>query len=544
VLVSKPYDLAISARMLDFFAAETQWQRKLWDIGACLSLRELVEATTAVADGALTSETVAWLKGSVMSLVGPDVGLGSRQERSALTGALKSDLVANGFHARLIRQIAETAESQYLSRWVAELRLADQIGTERVARALAGHVLGLGFSPAYLHRWWTYQVRHASDVMTIADVIDALRKRAQQPSVAHDVIVPLARATERVREVPGWLDAETAGGILTKLNKKPVAGLAGAIRADVVARDPGAAVESMADRIDRFVARITLGGRGENLTPLPYVWAAGPARPHERMRLRRRRGLEIPVLVRREEPITGSVAPRIDASLELLGPVDQGSAAPAAAGGWAAVETLLTAPGDRGKVQAADRLASLVACSFPRAELTELAHHFLADPTDAELARDIEGQTTNTGRAGALAKHLAVSELRFADGADQAAADRMRRILSAPHSGLRDVEEHVQRVIRRLYRVRNLVLHNAATDSLTLAAALQTAAPLLGAGIDRIVRGAVLQGIEPLDLAARARLVLEDADNKGPGDFADLLQLAEDVGEPPTTEELQDDALK
>lgn len=97
----------------------------------------------------------------------------------------------------------------------------------------------------------------------------------------------------------------------------------------------------------------------------------------------------------------------------------------------------------------------------------------------------------------------------------------------SPHSGLRDLEAHLQRSLRRLYRVRNLVLHNAATDSLTLAPALRAAAPLLGAGIDRLVRGALLQGVEPLDLAAKARIAIDNADHLGPGDLADLLQLAD-----------------
>ena len=126
-----------------------------------------------------------------------------------------------------------------------------------------------------------------------------------------------------------------------------------------------------------------------------------------------------------------------------------------------------------------------------------------------------------------MAEFLQTSPVTFADPSEQAAAERMRRILSSPKSGLADVEKHVQRVVRRLYRVRNLVLHNAATDSITLAATLRTSVPLLGAGIDRIVRGAVLQQFQPLELAARARIVLDTASSLKPAEFADLLGLAD-----------------
>lgn len=40
----------------------------------------------------------------------------------------------------------------------------------------------------------------------------------------------------------------------------------------------------------------------------------------------------------------------------------------------AGIEALLTGPGDEDRVSAADRMASLVACSFPRAELARGAY--------------------------------------------------------------------------------------------------------------------------------------------------------------------------
>ena len=190
----------------------------------------------------------------------------------------------------------------------------------------------------------------------------------------------------------------------------------------LTACDEGAAVEEAANRIDGFIARITLGGGGEALEALPYVWV-GTGGAYRRLRLRRRRGLEIPVLLRRSEPITHPVAPRIDSSLELLGPVDDGPPASAVSGGWAAVETLLVAPGDRGKVQAADRLASLIACSFPRAELTQLAHQFLETDahSDPELAETLKSAETNTWAAGKLAEKLFAEPVSFSNVSDSAA---------------------------------------------------------------------------------------------------------------------------
>jgi hypothetical protein len=529
VLRTEPFDQLVAARLLDFFGAETAWQRRLWDVGTCLTLREIVEAADAVAERALSSEALDWLKGSALAVAGPDIGVGTAAERSTLTTALKGNVAQGSFDLRIIENLAESASRDYLDRWASALDAgAAPVGPERLARAIGGHLLGLGFSPDYLHRWLSYRVRHEDGTRSLADLLRDAHDRVAEPLAEHDVIIPLRRATARVHEVVGWLPPDTASDLLTPINKNPIAALAGAIHLTITAHDPGAAVEIAADLIDRYVARITLGGGGEGLDALPYVWVTAGG-PHKRMRLRRRRGLEIPVLLRRTEPITSPVAPRIDSSLELLGPVDQGPTTSAVAGGWAAVETLLSAPGDRAKVHAADRLAALIACSFPRAELTQLAHRFVErdGESNPELAQALASAATNTAGAGRLARHLKTADIAFSDESDAAATRRIRAIVLSPHSGLRDLETHLQRSLRRLYRVRNLVLHNAATDSLTLAPALRAAAPLLGAGIDRLVRGALLQGVEPLDLAAKARIAIDNADHLGPGDLADLLQLAD-----------------
>src|SRR5207302_1003426 len=57
---------------------------------------------------------------------------------------------------------------------------------------------------------------------------------------------------------------------------------------------------------------------------------------------------------------------------------------------------------------------------------------------------------------------------------------------------------------RRLYRQRNIVVHGGNTAAIALDSALRTAAPLIGAGLDRLVHAQLIKHVEPLDLAARA----------------------------------------
>ena len=62
----------------------------------------------------------------------------------------------------------------------------------------------------------------------------------------------------------------------------------------------------------------------------------------------------------------------MDAAIELLEPLASAAPPTAAAAGWAAFEALLSEPGNHGVV--ADRMGAIVACSFPRAELTVLSY--------------------------------------------------------------------------------------------------------------------------------------------------------------------------
>jgi hypothetical protein len=86
------------------------------------------------------------------------------------------------------------------------------------------------------------------------------------------------------------------------------------------------------------------------------------------------------------------------------------------------------------------------------------------------------------------------------------------------------VQHHAAESLRRLYRQRNLVLHGGKTSGVALTASLRTAAPLVGAGLDRLTHAYLTRGIDPLELAARARMEVERA---GTGNAPALTALLE-----------------
>lgn len=229
----------------------------------------------------------------------------------------------------------------------------------------------------------------------------------------------------------------------------------------IEAPDPHAAAQKAADIADRLCARVAVG-TSHTLRFDQAVYIAGHPRPLGAKRTRR---ADVHALERENRLLALNDSESIDQALELLSHLNTGPAPVAAAAGWASVESLLSGPGDADKVVTAERLANLVACSWPRAELTTIA---------------------------------------------------WRRI--------NQMEASKDALLRRLYRQRNLVVHGGLTAGFGLASALRTAAPLVGAGIDRVAHATLTGEIRPLEIAARAHVEINRA---GTSDAPPLTRLLE-----------------
>ena len=138
---------------------------------------------------------------------------------------------------------------------------------------------------------------------------------------------------------------------------------------------------------------------------LGRVWIKGEIKQY-RLDLTRR-GVWVEALERENELYDAHSTGRIDAAIELLSHLQSSSPAAAVAGGWAAIEALLSEPDDR--AGAADRLAMLVACSYPRAELTALSYDLARE--DGALAERLEGVLENRRRCDVVVDALSKREI-------------------------------------------------------------------------------------------------------------------------------------
>lgn len=539
-LADRAYTQHVLARLTDYCMTEgLPWTRRLWDVGSTLALEELWEAGVWQTKKVLSPAAVSWQRAELRRLVGPDLGLGDQELRREVNQLLTTgDLTDPSPGHRRLRHLIDHARSGYLQRWARALRDGKTVKPERLARTLASHLLDLGYTAPYLATHWVTELRRASP--NAVDIVESAAALADAPETTFEVVLAFDTIPHAsvAAQTDGWItNAEISRWLGTNGFSSSGIRTGGGFRYDITARDPFGAANMVRQMFERMVARSQFIRKDRGgLTALPHLWVAGhpdplpvtgPARSADILSLTKTGRLYDVNLGRTQ----------IDDALELAAPVNQagGAPGPAVAGAWAAVESLLSHPGDPvddnergGKAVAADRLAAIVACSWPRAELTTLIHRHKAND---ELTRLRDECTTNYSRARLLAEQIRISGPGCLDfrgrptrHSDAAAAERMKDMLDEPHRVLREVRQAVRIALRRLYRARNVVLHGGSTSSVALESTLRTAAPLVGAGLDRIAQHYFDAAMSPLDLAARAELAIDIVDGETALTVVDLLQ--------------------
>lgn len=515
----------VTARLLEYSGRRTPWQRRLWNPGMVTVLQELLEAVEFLGDGHLRPKSVGDLAHRAEIRAGKDLGIGSPSFRAGLTRCLKK-IHEDALGRHKLEHFIQTISPGYLRRW--REAIADNPGAispERASRVLAGHLLGLGFSPERLHRW-VWKLRSAGEVQSPLELFEAAEELSRWTRRTWEVLVPVENIERDDQVMPAqWLEP-------TQVSRWIAMNAAGASHRGpggfllrIEALDPFAAVEVASDLIESLSARIAVGKPGMvRFSVGSTAWVAG--RRGEFHLDRPRRQVDIHSIAQQNSLFSiesESIDGRMRSALDLLASLETGAPGAAVAGGWAAIEAVL-ARSDASNIDAAHDLAALVACSFPRAELTPLAYAYRNEHAD-QLALEIASASTNRERCGLLADAIRSGrEPEFQKPGDQACAARMVRLLADPKHELAVVMGSAEEAIRRLYRQRNLVLHAGVTNSVAMTPTLRTVPPIVGAGFDRIVHDVLTTGNrEPAKLVARAHVELELCGKPGGAPPWDLL---------------------
>lgn len=554
------YATHIAVRLQDFFFESAPWQKRLWEAGTLSTLKELLDASYWQSRNVLSQGAVSWLSRELERLVGQDRGMGGREAKKKFTAELATNVPYDSRHWRTLEQLTIQTERHYLDLWRQAVDSENPPGAERTARAIASLLLDNGFSMPFLHAWVGRHIRGSSSLREL--FIDAERLRCQKCH-AFEVVIPFSAMPKVTvaRAHTSWLDAKEIRAWLGDSDPVVRSGVRymGGFRYAITAMDPYAAVRIAAAIVDRLIARASYAPGYATMAPSGIVWIqSSEKKAAQRYSLEKaHRGTYVRSLVAESKVHdVGVDSTPLDDALELAASLNNSSSAgPAIASGWSALEALLFSPGDpqdakdgRGSV-VAERAATLAACSWPRAELTSLAHahnnlpgspgvagHFalaltptqtLAQPVTAndELKKHIDSALTNKARCDLVLAHFDEGQmLHLAEASDAAAQERVLALVQNSTDTLKDVRIQIEHAFRRMYRNRNMVVHGGAASAATLEVALRTSAPLVGAVLDRLAHAQLVEGIEPLKLAARADLSLNSMNLPEASALSDLLE--------------------
>jgi hypothetical protein len=513
----------IAARLRDFWGRRTPWQRRLWGIGTVGLVEEVLEAAAFQRAGHFHERTVADLAESARRQIRRDPGLGSPPVRGKFDQLMKV-VAKDGGAMRELQALLHDRAPHYFACW-RSASATEPPELEVTARNVGAHLLGCGFSPDHLYRWVSSVA--GDGTLTVPAFLEEAETLAQRPTRTYEVLIPITSLPRhRVPMPANWMEARAAAEwIRTHGPAGKTVRQNGALLFTREARDPWRAVEEVSDVVQSLAARVVIGLPGQDRFVV-HDEAVVSASPRLYPLRRPRRQVEVHALYRQGvlyEASHSGLAGRIGAAIDLLEPLENGSPEAAVAGGWAAIETLL-ARRDAANAVAAEELATLVACSLVRAELTTLSYSYAIDHRD-QLSETLDGTDSNLDRCRILLRAITAGEvIDFANPSDTAALARLKAIAGAPADVLGRVASYVGDTFKRLYRQRNLVLHAGRSNSVAMLPTLRGAPPLVGAAIDRIVHAALQPyPIAPDDLVARARIRLHLAGTTAEADLVDLL---------------------
>jgi hypothetical protein len=512
----------VGARLLDFCGDGTPWYRRLWSVGTLVALEEVVEASQAVRDSVLTSGAFRTIRDAVKRVVGRDPALAG-PTKELVQKCLTGDLTAQGLDYRTVRHVLSELHEDYLGRWAdVALDKSRWPDAETTATSLVAHALDSGVSASYLRRWWVDRILNAEGDVSLREVISGIADLLTTDGSTFEILIPIeGPVTTRISAQSGWRDQTGVGEWLEANNASPSRQYEGGFVSLERANDPEAAVDRAAEALDRLDGLLTLAGEG-GVAPVGYAWIAGDPEEYPLIQPRR---VELSCLIEGSPLYEQRAAAVAISALELLAVLGRGHPAAAVAAGWATVEALLVGPGDGGeRVVAADRLATIVVCSLPHAELDDLGrtHEYLSP--ESVLSDKLRSTKKSIERAKLVADAILDGvELTLADPSDEAAARRMEIFLRNPKLAAESLRRQTTAALRRLYRQRNLVLHWGRLQPVALRSTVRTAAPLLGAGVDSIVEAWLSAEIDPLGLAARARIALHSLNESSGSDSVRLL---------------------
>ena len=500
---------AVMERLVTLFSPTRGWSTRLWRSSPIDALRHCLDLVEGNArDGAKN-----YALNEARRLIKGDLFIPPRDRGGVLKQlSISSDKVIHGttMHFALKSLVDELAQNysswvqSYLDDLDADVDVASSpVSGEKLAWQLAAFLRSEGMSDQWIANFATYQLRHDKEVVTLAVAINRARNSAAAGS-GWTFFVPLTRRRGfNVIAPPLLQKAQFEERFEDLLPGVQVPENRGGVEIRVEAIDKYAAINEAQLALRRVVERHRASHSKRVLTFATEGWVS-PGSWSVPLSLEPDLGIGI-----RELDSGGGrdmfeqASEELEAALDLLTAADQTSSRAATIAAWATLETLFAGEGDFGDLASvADRAADVLVCMYVRDTFTALATKH-ARSGDDDLAIALR-EANKTEAARLVETALPAHSMSVASGGGLLARERAVTLNANEVIAIR---AQLAAVFRRLYDMRNQIVHAGRMAPYGLNRTYAESAVLLSALLDELLHQHREPGRTAREVAGRAACV-------------------------------------
>lgn len=516
MLQEESFGLAVIARIADLFAESTPWTQRQWRSGTLDALRHI---QALVANGGREGAK-AWALNQLRTSIRDDPFI-MGAERGALLRPLsiKPDRLMPASHgARMLDEMERHLGDEYWS-WAMEscARLKDgepvsAVGAsvDTYAWRLAAHFRASGLSDGWMVNFANYHLKFEKEQKSLADIVASAKQSALAGS-GWLFLVPLESRrgfnipSNSTFLTPNKFDAEFTAqfpGIDVPINR-------GGLRLFEDAVDKYAAIEGARRKLAGLQERLVASGTQRLLRHTQTAWVNPGGWTIDLGHVSSARFRFSELDAEGGAALFSPLSEELEAAIDLLLSANRASARSAVVSSWSALETLFAHESDYGELSmVADRAAAILTCVYVRDAFESLAVGHSRNSAD-NLANDLRNADVSR-RAVLISEAIMAKQPLSVNKVLGAVAVRRAADLSVATVGA--THDQIANALRRLYDVRNQVVHAGAIEPYGLQVTLANAASLLSAVINEAISYRRRTTGEARQLAARARWKLTSVD--------------------------------
>ncbi|WP_156046753.1 hypothetical protein [Rhodococcus wratislaviensis] len=504
--------LAVVERIAGMYTVDAPWPQRLWRPSAIDALKHCVDLIEGDArDGAKSFAVDQARKRIENDLFIPRVHRGGMLK--SLTVKPEKMVRGSATEARLKCVCAELEDSY--PAWVQQFvdDLDDSVAVKSaavdgnaLAWQMAAFLRSVGMSDEWIANFHNYHLRHNKEVMSLSETV-RLARQASEAGSGWIFLVPIRRLRSFVVPAPPILRRpdferrfnEVFPGVPIPENR-------GGLVIDVDTIDKYAAIDKVQFEMRRIIDRhrasrtsrrkLELGGEA---WVFPGGWRTAVSldvRPK--------------VEVRELDALGGGglfsrASEELEAALDLLTAADRTSPRAATIAVWAVLETLFADESDFGELAVvADRAADILTCLYVKDAFGRIARGHARGGVD-ELAEQLRGSGES---AAALLVEEALPHQAMAVSATlgELACGRAK-LLTATEVG--QLRSQLAAVLRRLYDMRNQVVHSGRISPFGLDRTYEESTVLISALMDELLKQHRDARRSAREVAGRAAWLLE-----------------------------------